>query len=418
MDVRSVFSWSYQRLSPLAARLFRLLGLHAGPDIALPAAASLCGLPTGQVRRLLTELARAHLVNEHTAGRFTFHDLLRAYAGELAGELDSDTDRQAARQRVLDHYVHTAYTGALLLDPRRDLIELAPAEPGVVPEELADPGQALTWFTAEQPVLLAALDQAEATGFDRHTWQLAWTLATFLDRQGYWRVQAATQQAALAATRRLGDRAAQAHAHRGLARAYTLLGNEDKALAHHQHALDLYEELGDLVGQAQTRLNLAMMFELRGPFPIGLAHAQQALELYRAAGHRTGRARSLNSVGWFHALCGDYHQALTCCAEAVMLLEELGDRRGQAATWDSLGYAHHHLGDHAKAVAAYRRSLELYRDAGERRGEGICLEHLAETHELAGDHAAAQQAWRESLTILEQLDHPDAAQVRARLSGG
>ena len=41
MDLRGVFSWSYQRLSILAARLFRLLGLHAGPAIDAHAAASL-----------------------------------------------------------------------------------------------------------------------------------------------------------------------------------------------------------------------------------------------------------------------------------------------------------------------------------------------------------------------------------------
>src|SRR5207249_6959234 len=32
-DLRAVFSWSYRSLGPAAARLFRLLGLHPGPDI-------------------------------------------------------------------------------------------------------------------------------------------------------------------------------------------------------------------------------------------------------------------------------------------------------------------------------------------------------------------------------------------------
>ena len=40
-DLRAVFSWSYQTLTPEAARLFRLLGLHPGPDTSTPAAASL-----------------------------------------------------------------------------------------------------------------------------------------------------------------------------------------------------------------------------------------------------------------------------------------------------------------------------------------------------------------------------------------
>ena len=44
-DVRAVLSWSYRQLDPATARLFRLLGLHPGPDVSAAAAASLAGLP-------------------------------------------------------------------------------------------------------------------------------------------------------------------------------------------------------------------------------------------------------------------------------------------------------------------------------------------------------------------------------------
>jgi tetratricopeptide (TPR) repeat protein len=418
LDVRSVFSWSYEKLTAPAARLFRLLGLYSGPDITTRAAASLAGLPVSQARRLLSELTRVHLVNEYATGRVTLHDLLRAYAIELADELERPEERQSALRRLLDHYLHTAVRGALLLDPRRDRISLAPADPDVAPEKLTDQATSLAWFASEQRALLAALDRAAGNGFDTHTWQLAWALATFFDRQGHWRVQADTQQAALAATQRLGDRAGQAHAHRGLARAYGLLGRRDDARIHHEHALTLYAEVGDLAGQAFTYLNLAQIFEDHGPYPSGLANAERALDLYRAAGHRTGQARALNAVGWFHGLCGDYPQALTCCQQALELLDELGDRRGQAATWDSIGYAQHHLGDHRQAAASYQRALHLYRDVGERRGETIALVHLGDTHHDAGDVAAARDAWRQALTILDELEHPDAARIRARLQEG
>jgi DNA-binding SARP family transcriptional activator len=69
-DVRAVFSWSHRALSGAAARLFRLLGLHAGPDFAAPAAASLVGQPVERVEALLAELTRAHLITEHAPGRF------------------------------------------------------------------------------------------------------------------------------------------------------------------------------------------------------------------------------------------------------------------------------------------------------------------------------------------------------------
>src|SRR5215470_13466489 len=83
-SVRAVFSWSTRQLSAQAARMFALLGLHPGPDISVPAAASLAALDKADARRLLRELTRAHLITEHAPGRYAFHDLLRAYATEQA----------------------------------------------------------------------------------------------------------------------------------------------------------------------------------------------------------------------------------------------------------------------------------------------------------------------------------------------
>ncbi|MFG3092920.1 BTAD domain-containing putative transcriptional regulator [Streptomyces antibioticus] len=107
-DVRTVFSWSYRSLSQQAARLFRLLALHPGPDITAAAAASLTGLPHTQTHAALTELTRTHMLGEPAPGRYVLHDLLRVYAGELAREQETEEDRAAARHRVHDHYLHTA----------------------------------------------------------------------------------------------------------------------------------------------------------------------------------------------------------------------------------------------------------------------------------------------------------------------
>jgi transcriptional regulator with XRE-family HTH domain len=82
--IRAVFSWSYRTLSLDAARLFRLLGLHPGPEVTARSAASLTRSPPAQVRPLLAELARAHLLTEHAPGRYAFHDLLGDYATEQA----------------------------------------------------------------------------------------------------------------------------------------------------------------------------------------------------------------------------------------------------------------------------------------------------------------------------------------------
>jgi transcriptional regulator with XRE-family HTH domain len=116
-DIRAVFSWSYTALSTGAARLFRLLGLHPGPNISTLAAASLAGLPEHDTRNLLAELTRAYLLEESTPERYQFHDLLRAYANEKACIEESEPQQQSARHRVLDHYLHTAHAAARILDP-------------------------------------------------------------------------------------------------------------------------------------------------------------------------------------------------------------------------------------------------------------------------------------------------------------
>src|SRR5689334_14983229 len=128
-DLRAVFSWSYQGLSPAAARLFRLLGLATGPDIALAAASALAGRPVAAVRRLLSELTEAALITEPVPGRFAMTDLIRAYAGELARATDSAADRRAALTRLMDHYTHTAYQADLVLNPSRAPIPMSLGAP-------------------------------------------------------------------------------------------------------------------------------------------------------------------------------------------------------------------------------------------------------------------------------------------------
>ena len=52
-DLRAVFAWSYQALSGAAARVFRLFGVHPGPDIAGNALASVAGIDPAEMTRAL-----------------------------------------------------------------------------------------------------------------------------------------------------------------------------------------------------------------------------------------------------------------------------------------------------------------------------------------------------------------------------
>jgi tetratricopeptide (TPR) repeat protein/transcriptional regulator with XRE-family HTH domain len=415
-NLPAVFSWSYRTLSPESARLFRLLGLHPGNDISAPAAASLAALTVTWTRPLLTELTNIQLLTEHLPGRYTFHDLLRLYAAVLAERTDSSRERADATRRVLDHYLHTGCAAGRLLQPSRQPIVLSPPSTAVTPERLADHQAALAWYDAEHEVLLAILGHAERCRYDRHVWQLAWTMFDYLDRRGQWQYQASTQQAALTAAARSHDQQAEALAHRLHARALIWLGDLDNARTHLRHAHDLCIQIGDQAGQADTLLHQASMHGRAGDFRQALDRAQQALDLHRTTGHRAGYALALNAVGWYHGRLGDYPRALAFCKPSLAEFQQIDDPDGEGDAWDSLGYMYHHLGDHARAIGAYRNAIELYRSLGNDFNVAIVLIRLGDTRHTVGDLDAARTHWREALRTLDELQHPQADEVRARLA--
>jgi DNA-binding SARP family transcriptional activator/tetratricopeptide (TPR) repeat protein len=416
IDIRAVFSWSYDSLSPPAARLFRLLGRHPLGDLAAPAAASAAGLPLPEVRPLLAELSRAHLLTEPSPGRYAFHDLLWAYAAELAETHDSEAERTAATRRMLDHYLHTAYAAALLLHPYREPIRLEPPEPGVSIPDLAGYPAAMAWFTAEHRALLAAVDRAAAAGFDTHTWQLAWVTMEYLTRRGHWHDLAGTQRTALAAAQRLADPAGQARALAGLGHALADVGRCDDALVEFRRASELFDRLGDLAGRADVHRGTAFVCAQLGRPHEALDHARRALDLFRAAGDRHQEAASLNTVGWYCAHVGEYDAALAHCRQGLAMLAEFGDRNGEAATWDSIGFVYHQLGQYGEAVACYQRAVEGASAIGNRYNEANTLSRLGDSQLAAGERDAGRDSWRRALAILEELGHHDADEVRAKLA--
>jgi DNA-binding SARP family transcriptional activator len=417
-DVRTVFSWSYHALSPAAARLFRLLGLHPGPDIAVPAAASLAAITPDRARGLLTELTGAHLLAEPSPGRYALHDLLRAYAAEQALAHDGQAVRDAALRRVFDHYLHTANHAAVQLEQYLAPLPLAAPEPCVTLGRHGSAEELLSWFAAEHTALLAAVQSAADAGMAAHTWQLAWTLTSFLLRRGLWDEQIRACQLGLAAARRAGDTAGRAYATCGLALGYARSGRVADAVPLFEDALEQFGELGDHVTQAVIHSSLSWLSERRQRPADMLSHARKAFELYAAAGHRMGQVIILNDIGYSYAMLGDYHRALLYCERALAGVQELGEPGCEEPVWDSLGYIHHQLGHHEQAIACYERSIELCRERADRYNEAITLDHLGDVHRSAGNVGAARRTWALALHILEDVDHPDGDQVRAKLFPG
>jgi DNA-binding SARP family transcriptional activator len=410
-DVRAVFSWSQRTLSKPAAHLFALLSLHPGPDVGLAAAASLAGAEPAETRTWLTELTRANMLSEHVPGRYAFHDLLRAYAAEQV----DPRERCAAVQRVLEHYLHAAHAAAMILHGQQQPIALDPPGAGVTVVRPATSEEAIAWFAAEEATLLAAVHLAAEHGVDPHTWQLAWSVNMQLIRRARWGEQEEVQHLALAAARAAGDALGEAQATSCLALGYARAGRFDEAEPMMREALTLFEKTSDWVSPALCYSILGWLSERKGDYAAALENTQEALDRYRSAGHLTGQALALNDVGWAHALLGHYDEAIANCELALVLMREHGYTDGESAGLHSLGYTYAQLGDYARSIECFERSIELARGLSDRFNEADTLVNLANTYDRAGEPHKARTARQRALTIFEEIGHPDAEVVRAKL---
>ncbi len=411
-DVRSVFSWSYDALDPEAAHLFRLLGAHPGPDISTAAVAALLAVSPDEALPVLRKLERAHLLEETDPGRFSFHDLLRAYATELA-EASPD---QAAVDRVIDSYLVTGHAASRLIAPQQLGVPITPRTEEARGEALQDQDHAFAWFDAERQVLIGTIQAAERRpGDEDRVWQLVGVMTIYLDRGGRWQEYYDLARIALAAATRSGDLVAEELALRWLSWSAGSLGRLEEGADWAQQGIDCARRSGDRDAEAHASMSLASMYNALGRLDDSLRLSQAALEVYRSIGDDRWTAQSLNGTGWVLAQLGRLDEAERQCEDALALLRKVGDEWWMAASLDSLAHIALQLGRPDQAVDRYRQALELYERRGDRTYEGVVRKRLGDALASAGRQDEAVAEWYRALDILGSLGHPLADEVREKL---
>ncbi|NIY68322.1 NB-ARC domain-containing protein [Streptomyces malaysiensis] len=141
--------------------MFRLLGLHPGPEFGLQAAVALAGsTSTSRSRQLLDYLVGARLLEQTAPDRYQFHDLLRAYAIDQAQHEEPPVERAAALRRVLEWYLHTADAAQGWINPAEDRVTLTPALDDISPLTFSEYDAAVDWAEREDDNLLQAVRTA------------------------------------------------------------------------------------------------------------------------------------------------------------------------------------------------------------------------------------------------------------------
>ncbi|CAM3793551.1 Tetratricopeptide repeat-containing protein [Nocardiopsis gilva] len=376
VSVRAVFDVSHAALPGDAARLYRLLGLHPGRTFDVAAAAALAETDEFEAEDLLEYLVSASLLEERaTSGRYDFHDLVRIHARERAHEHEAPAELDAAFDRLVDHYLRTAVSADLRINPGR--WRLNPLFDEVRGHErFADQRSALLWLETELPTLGELVRLTCETERHSATWQLCESLWGFFVLRKHYDEWVECHRSGLVAAEALGDHAAQAWMLTALASASLGLGRPDQA-----------EE--DAAG---------------------------ARRRWREAGHRLGEAAALDRLGTAALARESPRTAITYFSEALKIHDELGRSRGVALMRRYLGEAYRDGGDSDAANAYFDRARHYFSSVGDEYHTARTLTAQATGHLMARRLPEAEEALDEALRLQKSVGaHHEVARVHSLL---
>jgi tetratricopeptide (TPR) repeat protein len=402
LQVRAAFEVSYAQLAQEDARLFRLLGLHPGPDFTAGSAAALAGVRAEATGPVLDRLAGAYLVTEDTAGRFSMHDLLRVFARSTCQDTDTPADREAAETRVVSYYADLAESLDSCVNPQlRPAAEQAAQQDGRL---LPSMREALVVFQAERPGLLAALGLADRHRWDQQVWQLSNGMGDVLSVLHYPNDLLTARETALTAARRIGDTRVEGCALNNLGIAYRELRRFEEAVDCFQQDITICQETGDRGGEGQTLNNLGEVYREQERFEEAIDCYQEALAILREAGDRYVEGQALNNVGIAYRRLRRFDEAVDCYQQALTICRETGDRRGEGQTLSNLGNTYRDLRRFEEAITCHQQAVAICQETGDRYHEGIFLHNLGGDLQRLQRFAEAVDCHQQALAVVGEAD--------------
>ncbi|GAA0580104.1 tetratricopeptide repeat protein [Kribbella sandramycini] len=408
-DLSAALSWSYRALPPASALMFRLLGLHPGDDIGLPAAAALAGLTPAATRVALDHLVAVHLVDQRQADRYEMHDLIRLYATGLAAD---EPDADAALDRLVDWYLHAALSADERLQPLRLRDFAEPYEPMSVVPEFGTVPAAIAWFEREYNCLRAITTWSAAHGRTGYAWRTVLAMATFLDNRITWDDGLAVFE--LAVTAAGTDETARGFTLNAIGCFHFDQDDWPRTERYLTEALACFETVGHSRGEAMVLGNLAIVLAELGRPEVAVGLSERAIRLCQQNGYTRGVAVNLDNRGVALAATGRYLEAVEAHLEADRL--NAGDLVADAYNQQNLSRAYAALHRPTPAIRAACRSVHLFRRIDNRRWEAGALIDLAKSLLAAHHPTLAATTLQTALTILTDFADPRTPEVQFLLA--
>jgi DNA-binding SARP family transcriptional activator len=455
LEVRASFALSYEELNPDEQRAFRLLGMLDSPNFPTWIAAALLGCSTDDAEEWVEQLVDAQLIEasaEDQTGRIRYHlhDLLRAFARDRLEAEEPAAHRQEALKRALSAYLEATMQAGTRLGlhyyfyQNAQLINSGQRGDSQIAQVVeTDP---LAWFSGEQDNLIAAVTQAHHQGLWQLCWELADRLAVLFEHRVQWSAWEHAGQLALDATRRAGDRRAEAyillsigkvqrwrrrlesteHAGRHFDEAlaiFTALGDQcgiayarletgvthryhgrlTDALADFERGLTLFHTIGDELGEAAALRNIGIVHRHQGRYQQAIDYLTRALAVFQRDRVDLAAARSLRHLGVIYRDCGRLDDALACTQQGLSLARQIGNQPAQAWALRSLGMVHLRLGRLDDAHTSLDECLAIVRELGDRGGEAWALEGLADIYLAEGRFEDARECYHRAVAVFRTI---------------
>jgi len=410
--IELALSLSYEHLPAGRRRVFRLLAVYPGYDVNSWAAAALTELDVHTAGEHLEQLSKAHLLQQTTPGRYSFHDLVRIYAAGRARDEDPAPARRAAVARLLGYHLATSSIAMDVLEPDgRHTRPRASAASTPVPP-LTGAQTARKWLCGERVNLIAAASYAADHGWPEHNARMAAVLFRYLDSGD-------RDDDAVAVhphVRPAGGADSGAYALTSLGAGHLRQGRYEEAAGHFHRALRLFRGVGDQAGEAQMLGNLGHGSERLGHSREAIDQHGQARTLFRGISDRFGEAQALTSLGVVSARLGRYQLARDYHRQALALFRDIGDRAGEAVTLNNLGETLLAEGKPGESQQQHNLALGLAGEIGDRYQQARAHDGLAHAQQASGNAARARRHWQHALTLYALLGAPEAGRVRAAIT--
>ena len=398
IDVAASFNLSYERLTPEAARVLRLLSVF--PATFDAAAEEVVCADAGHVQ--LSNLVRRSLVlYDESTKRYRLHDLARLFAdGKLSAQ-----ERAVSQKRFATHYKDVLAAANKLYEEGGESLLRGLA---LFDLEWSNIQEGHGWAVAQANAADADVARLGMTYPDAGVYVL------YLRQHSRERIH--WLEIAVAVARRFEDRASEGATLVNLGIAYTHLGETRRAIQFFEQRLTIALEMGDRRGEANALGNLGRAYADLGETRRAIEFDEQALLIDREIGDRRGEGANLSNLGLAYADLGETRRAIQFYKQRLIIARETGDRRGEGNALGNLGNAYADLGETRHAIEFLEQTLLIAREIGDRRSEASALWNMSLILDELGERAQAIQHAKQALTICEQIEHPNTTRVRAKLA--